>query len=463
MKRRVKKTEWNPGEVLMHLLKLDQPGEGASKLQKELISLSAGRRNCVRNYYVRKIGIFLMILTSGIVLAAVCGIIFQITSEETVIQELERPGYGEGDRTEYLQVQMEGEEARREIEVQVREQTYTDAEKQALLDAALEELEEILPGENESLDEVRCDLVLPEKLQEGAVAVRWVTVPYGVVDTNGRLTGADDDNGTLIELQATLSCGGKEAVYTVCAMVFPPLASEEEKIQKQIQEEAQKADLRDSHEEVLQLPEEVDGKKLIWSKEKQNPFLSVLLLSVVIAVCVFIQMDQEVHKKAEARKQQLLLDYPDLMWKMTMLLGAGLGIRGTFMRISDEYLRERSVEKPSGRGRKSCGMRYVYEEVTYTCMEMQSGIAEAQAYERFGKRCQLPEYIRLGTVLSQNLKKGSKGLTAMLETEAEASLTDRRNQAKKIGEQAGTKLLLPMILMLGVVLAILMVPAFLSF
>jgi hypothetical protein len=66
-------------------------------------------------------------------------------------------------------------------------------------------------------------------------------------------------------------------------------------------------------------------------------------------------------------------------------------------------------------------------------------------------------------VLSQNLKKGARGLTDLLETEAEASLNERKNHARKIGEQAGTKLLLPMILMLGIVLVILMVPAFLSF
>lgn len=94
---------------------------------------------------------------------------------------------------------------------------------------------------------------------------------------------------------------------------------------------------------------------------------------------------------------------------------------------------------------------------------MKNGISESQAYERFGKRCQLPEYIRLGSVLSQNLKKGSKGLTELLESEAASSMNERKNHAKKIGEQAGTKLLLPMVMMLGIVLVILMVPAFLSF
>lgn len=94
---------------------------------------------------------------------------------------------------------------------------------------------------------------------------------------------------------------------------------------------------------------------------------------------------------------------------------------------------------------------------------MQSGIAEADAYERFGRRCQMPEYIRLGTVLSQNLRKGTKGLNAMLEQEATAPLRNGKITAKKVGEKAGTKLLFPMLLMLGIVLVILMVPAFLSF
>ena len=162
-------------------------------------------------------------------------------------------------------------------------------------------------------------------------------------------------------------------------------------------------------------------------------------------------MDQQVHRQAKERQTQLLLDYPDLMWKLAMLLGAGMSMKGAFWRLSGQYQREKKE------------IRYVYEELTCACYEMQSGIAEAEAYERFGRRCQMPEYIRLGTVLSQNLRKGTKGLNAMLEQEAAASFTERKNNARKLGEKAGTKLLFPMLLMLGIVLVILMVPAFLSF
>ena len=42
------------------------------------------------------------------------------------------------------------------------------------------------------------------------------------------------------------------------------------------------------------------------------------------------------------------------------------------------------------------------------------------------------------------------------------ALEERRARARKAGEQAGTKLLFPMMLMLLVVLVVIMVPAFMS-
>ena len=105
-------------------------------------------------------------------------------------------------------------------------------------------------------------------------------------------------------------------------------------------------------------------------------------------------------------------------------------------------------------------IRFAYKEVLTTIYEMESGVPEAEAYERFGRRCQLTCYIRLGSYLSQNLKKGSRGLEEFLVREAVSALEERKNNARKIGEKAGTRLLLPMILMLGVVIAVLMIPAF---
>ena len=104
----------------------------------------------------------------------------------------------------------------------------------------------------------------------------------------------------------------------------------------------------------------------------------------------------------------------------------------------------------------------VYEEMQTTLHEMQSGISEAEAYERFGKRCGLTAYMKFGALLSQNLRKGSKGLGDMLRMEAIEAFERRKSMARRLGEEAGSKLLAPMLGMLAVVLIMVMVPAFMT-
>lgn len=89
-------------------------------------------------------------------------------------------------------------------------------------------------------------------------------------------------------------------------------------------------------------------------------------------------------------------------------------------------------------------------------------MTESESYENFGRRCDVQVYIRLGALLSQNLRKGTKGLTELLKLESIQAFEERKAQAKRLGEEAGTKLLLPMFLMLAVVLVIVIVPAFLT-
>ena len=49
-----------------------------------------------------------------------------------------------------------------------------------------------------------------------------------------------------------------------------------------------------------------------------------------------------------------------------------------------------------------------------------------------------------------------------MEQESADAFEERKNLAKKYGEEAGTKLLLPMMIMFGIVVAVIMVPAMMS-
>jgi hypothetical protein len=69
----------------------------------------------------------------------------------------------------------------------------------------------------------------------------------------------------------------------------------------------------------------------------------------------------------------------------------------------------------------------------------------------------------LAALLVQNLRKGDQRLLATLEREAESAFEERKRNARVQGEEAATKLLIPMALMLLIVLVLLIVPACMSF
>ena len=113
----------------------------------------------------------------------------------------------------------------------------------------------------------------------------------------------------------------------------------------------------------------------------------------------------------------------------------------------------------SRRERKEVERREAYEEMVTVLNEIREGVGELQAFENFGARCDMNVYRKLSSLIVQNIRKGSRGLQRLLEEEEKEAFEQRKAEARKAGEEAGTKLLLPMGMMLILVLVILVVPA----
>ena len=471
-------------------------GKGEA-LSRELMELGTGKKDCVYDYYVQKISRFLMI--SFICITGLAALLFLQHRQDRQIVDgvLERPGYGEGGSDQNLLLRVGAEESEA-FDVHLDARTYTSSQVKAFLKNAAASLDAMLPGENASMDEVRTPLCLPDQLEDGRVSVEYYITPGGLIDENGTVCGQPDPEGSLITVNATLTCQDKTSTYECAARVYPPILSGEEQLRQDIRNAVEEARSEDPTGTQVRLPSTVDGRKLSWSYPKDSSLTLVMILLLVLPIAFWAREDSKVHDAAKTRQAQLELDYSQLLWKLTMLLSAGLTIRGAFTRITTQYREEtgrgggmpsdhsgrgggtsaghsrhrsstpaghsrhRSSMPAGGSGPGHGGKRYVYEEMLLTLREMNSGVPEASAYENFGRRCSLPMYIKLGSLLSQNLKKGSKGLTAMLEHEAVLSMDQHKMAVRKLGERASVKMLLPMILMFGVVLIILMVPAFLS-
>ena len=157
---------------------------------------------------------------------------------------------------------------------------------------------------------------------------------------------------------------------------------------------------------------------------------------------------------------EMKLDYPQIINKFNLYIKSGMTIRKAWFKIAGEY--EKDQKEKEQISDKACGRKKAYEEMVNVMYKISGGASEGECYEEYGIRCNLSEYRKFGMMLSQNLRKGTRGLTELLEREAEDAFEQRKNLAKKAGEEAGTKLMIPLFLMLIIVFAIVIVPAFFS-
>lgn len=366
---------------------------------------------------------------------------------------IQRNPYGGGSRSETYAVTVGKELEKEEVVVDVEEQQYTSKEIREIFKQVTKELDEVILGENESLDHVEKDLNLLTRWKDYPIEIQWEADNYDVVDFYGKIQQEKTKKeGTLVELKGTLTYGDEEALYVTSVMVYPETKDKTGRMLEEVQALLKEEEENTREKETFYLPQKMSGQNIRWEKKKDRRGYYVLLLGGVGAVFMIALKKQNEQKAQKERQAQMLTDYPEIINKFTLLLSTGMTVKNVWERIVKNYEEQKPV----------LGVRAAYEEMGNACYEMQGGFSETEVYERFGRRCGLPVYVKFGAMLSQNIKKGAKGMTELLRMESVQAFENRKSRARRLGEEAGTRLLVPMFGMLAVVLVIVVVPAFLS-
>lgn len=385
---------------------------------------------------------------SVILLGNLLGIgIFIKEDKERSMEYLERNPYGEGGYEETLLAETQGKT--QEITVYVEEERYTEKEMENYVKEAKKELDKWLKKAKKEGGDFR----FPQALEENPVQISWSTGNPDILSWEGIPQEGISEKGESVEVAAFLSLGEVTDIWNAEITVYPPKLNEREKMQKEIQKEAEL--LSENPSGPLYLPQTVQGEEIRYRKTRTQTGGIICMLSLILGLGVYPLQKEKKKKQQELVRKEMQRDYPDIIQKLVLFLRAGFTIRKAMEKIADGYLRSR--EKYHAKERSA------YEEIVRTCKEMQGGIYGAEAYERFGTRCGISQYKILSVLLVQNLKKGNQNLLELLEREEAVAEDERKRSAKVRGEEASTKLLLPMVLQLIVVLMILMIPAFFSF
>ena len=362
---------------------------------------------------------------------------------------LVRNEYGSDGGEAELTVTLDGEKQDVELPLAARRMDRIELRK-VLADRA-GKLEKMILGDMDA-GHVDRDLTLPEKAGNPSVKISWDTSNAALMDWEGVLGPEVPPEGAEVKLTATLSIEEEEVEKEIKLKVYPRPMNDIEKLQQEVRNAVQEAN--DETEETVHLPENVGGKKAEWSQRQGNTGVILLLFGFLIAALYAYSKVRAGEKEAEKRDEEMLIDYPNIVSKLVLLLTAGMSLRKAFARIRTDYRDTLRHGAPKRAG---------YEEIVRMSLEMEHGVSELVAYENMGKRCRVNVYRTFSTLLVQNLTKGGDEMAAILSREAQEAYEDRKKRARILGEEAGTKLLLPMLLMLAIVMAILMIPAFFAF
>lgn len=167
------------------------------------------------------------------------------------------------------------------------------------------------------------------------------------------------------------------------------------------------------------------------------------ILGLAAVVLSYLWADTQLEVKLRNKKRDILIDLPEFINTVTLLVNAGLPFTTAVKRIA----RGGEPDRPLAR------------ELKLLLAEIEAGKPANQAYEDFAHRCKVPEVTRFVSAVLQNLNRGNADLVHVLRVLSRDAWERRKDIARRQGEEASTKLVFPMVLVFIAIALIVLAPA----
>ena len=363
---------------------------------------------------------------------------------------MRRPAPGQPAVAEQVLFQLE--ETQKSLTLQIGAQEYEEKQIESLYQEAVTYLEQVVPGDNKELSSVTRDLFFPKSLPDGIGRIDWSTDAPWLITTSGEVLNEELTEAKQTAITAELSYGSEKRYFSRVVTVYPAEYTGEEAIVRAVQQRLAQQEEETRTSERFLLPETVLGYPV---KQAENgnfgPAAFLILLAIVVPLLLYSGYFGSLDTKRKKRKEQAEGCYTEFVTKLSLLLAAGVSLRQAFFRLAEEYEEHHGPE------------HVLAAELKVSRQELENGHSETGVYEAFGGRIGVLAYRRMASLLAQSVSRGVQGMRNLLLQEAKEVMAQERANIKVKGEQAGTKLLGPMMGLLFLVFAILLVPAFQSF
>jgi tight adherence protein C len=173
--------------------------------------------------------------------------------------------------------------------------------------------------------------------------------------------------------------------------------------------------------------------------------LTAIGFGVFVAILIpFIGLKQ-LSSQVEHRKRSIILELPEVLNKIILLVNAGETVQGALIRTLTKT--NNLQDNP------------LLKELKLTIQELQMNISFAKALENMSRRCSSQEVFMFTTTLLLNYRRGGDELVLSLRTLSKELWDRRKAVSRTLGEEAASKLVFPMVIIFVVVLIIVGAPA----
>ena len=414
-------------------------------------------------FFDRRVTLAALAVTLGTVLVIGAELSSLSTHELLEGNLIKRNDYMGGKKDVRLKVRRSQDEEREEVDITVSDKKYSGEDLILMASEADEILADEMLSGNPSVDEISGNMDFLSSIEGYPFKISWRTTDPLLINKNGIINEErfeklkDKKNiyeGIPVGIHYELAYEDFVHETDIMVRVFPEKMNNEMTLSDYVGDLVRENDSQEREEDYLKLPDEIDGSMLVYEEIKDKRSLVLLVLTLMTAAGLYLREGEELKKKVKEREKELISDYPGMVNKFLLFYSAGLTTRGIVTKLCREY--RQSLDNG---GKK----RYLYEEMLICEGHMNEGMGEITAYEGLASGVGLHRYRHFISLVTQAIGKGRSDLLIQLEREASEAFQERKNRARELGEEAGTKLLFPMLMMLLTVLIIVMVPAFISF
>jgi len=172
--------------------------------------------------------------------------------------------------------------------------------------------------------------------------------------------------------------------------------------------------------------------------------ITVMMLSIVIAMILLIRCFTEASKQIVLRKQAILLELPMMLIRLILLVGAGDTVQQAFLRAI---------------AGKEQSNHPLHKEWNVAVHELKNGASFTQVLEKFNRNCSVQQVAMFTTILLLNYKRGGEQFIIATQELSHSLWETRKSLAKIKGEEASSKLIFPLVGVLFSLMILIVAPA----